>query len=477
MTIFLKDLYQSFLKCCDQFLIRNRANIITLLIVVSVGTVFSALIPPFQSPDEMDHLRRAYFLSQGRIAMETPPGQSTGGMLDTGLNAYMASFNRIAGKPHNRLTREELEHVKTINWSGEERFGAAPGVAYYFPAIYLPQAIGLAVGKWAGWSLEKSYYLARFLALITATILILCAVNVYSPGVFALALLAIPMTLFQLCSTGQDGIAIGLVMLVASLFMRITTDYEKIRRKHFITLCIATLILTTSRINLFPLLILSFIAAFHQSNRRVALIFSCFTFLLSIAWVAYAVFNTVDLRITKEVSTSQIALHYLTHPSGFFEVLANTVSHSDLRQFYVNSFFGILGWLDTNIGIKNIGILFKASLLILISTISIKRIRMEFFPRLVLLGVAMTSVLLTFFLLLVTWNKHPASVIDGVQGRYLIAPFIILGYALTERYSFNSRIQKIISVGCLLIVIGVSVVVTPAVLVERYFISSALKTD
>jgi hypothetical protein len=49
--------------------------------------------------------------------------------------------------------------------------------------------------------------------------------------------------------------------------------------------------------------------------------------------------------------------------------------------------------------------------------------------RLVLALCALASCLLAFMLMLVTWSPFPADLIEGVQGRYFIAPALVLAYA------------------------------------------------
>ena len=61
-------------------LLIRKPWILTLAMIGFISFILSALIPSFMSPDEVDHLKRAYWLSQGKILLDTPPGQSSGGM-------------------------------------------------------------------------------------------------------------------------------------------------------------------------------------------------------------------------------------------------------------------------------------------------------------------------------------------------------------------------------------------------------------
>lgn len=437
-----------------------------------IGIFFSSLIPPFQSPDEQDHLKRAYFLSKGRIAMQTPEGQSTGGMIDTGLINYMAQFHYIAGNQQKKLTADVQRKAAEIRWTGDEQFGPSPGVNYYFPIIYLPQAFGLTVGQALDLTVSQSYYLARFCGFICSLIVIFIAFSIQRPSLFVVAILVMPLTVFQLVSTSQDGFATALVVLSGSLFLRITSAKDEFNSILFSLMCAAILLLTTSRINLMPMLLLPFIASYISFKNFKYYAVSGGVTVLSLCWILYAVLTTVDLRVDTGASTTTIALFYLQNPISFLAVLINTLKDAQTLNFYIGSFIGVLGWLDTRIDDLSITTIFYCLIFIFVFSVSSKALKENKLQCISLVLVAVASILLVFFLLLVTWNEHPAEVIQGVQGRYLWAPIILLGFALTTQMTGFSLPRKILIVMPLLIVVGITVSVTPQVLLTRYFVQS-----
>jgi uncharacterized membrane protein len=437
------------------------------LLLFLIGSFYSLLIPPFQSPDEQDHLKRAYLLSKGRIAMETPDGQSTGGYIDSGLISYMAQYHYIAGNQHKKLTADVHQKASTIEWSGEEQFSPCPGVNYYLPLIYLPQATGLVLGQMLDLTVSQSYHLARYSALISSLIIILAAFCIQRPSVFIVAVLLIPLALFQFVATSQDGFATALVVLAGSLFLRITREYNSAL---FWGMCIAILLLATSRINLTPMLLMPFIATYVASKRVKCYLISASVVLLSMSWILYAVLTTVDNRIGIGAPTTEVAAYYLRSPLTFISVLVNTLKDIQTLNFYIASFIGVLGWLEVSIGDKYIVIVFFCLLLIFISSISYKSLKAEQFQRFSLAFIAIVSMLLIFFLLLVTWNKHPAEVIQGVQGRYFWGPIILLGLALTTDVGSFSLFRKLLISAAMVCILGISVFITPNVLLSRYFL-------
>ena len=95
----------------------------------------SAITPSFQSPDEVDHVKRAYLLTTGQFVLDTPPGQSSGGMVDSGLLAYMSGYENIPFKRERKLFSDDDHEEQNISWSGVGEYSTAPGTGYYFPLI------------------------------------------------------------------------------------------------------------------------------------------------------------------------------------------------------------------------------------------------------------------------------------------------------------------------------------------------------
>lgn len=445
---------------------------VSFLSFLLIGIIFSSLIPPFQSPDEQDHLKRAYFLSKGRIGMQTPGGHSTGGMIDSGLVNYMGQFHHISFNQQKKLTADIQKKAAKIKWTGDEQFGPCPGVNYYFPLIYLPQAFGLTVGQVLDLTVSQSYYLARYSAFVSSLVIIFVAFLIHRPNFFVAAILVMPLTLFQLVSTSQDGFATALVILSGSLFLQITAAKNESNKFLFLLMCTTILLLTTSRINLAPMLLLPFVASYISFKQPKYYAVSTGVAALSIIWILYAALTTVDLRVETGSSTTAISLFYLQNPLAFLSVIINTVGESQTRQFYVNSFIGILGWLDTPLDNVSIAVIFFCLIFIFIVSVSLKNLKEQALQRISLTLVAIASILLVFFLLLITWNKHPAEVIQGIQGRYFWAPIILLGFALTTGVANFSLPRKFLITAPLLLVIGISVLITPQTLLARYFLQA-----
>src|SRR5690606_268004 len=117
-------------------------------------------------------------------------------------------------------TAERVRALSALEWASDDIFVEIPATGYYFPLIYAPQALGLAIGEMAGLSVQQSYYLARYLAFSFSLLLIAAAFLLCPPNPLAVAILILPMSLFQLISTSMDGVAAALAVICISLFIK-----------------------------------------------------------------------------------------------------------------------------------------------------------------------------------------------------------------------------------------------------------------
>lgn len=67
-----------------------------------MGWFFARGIPPMQSPDEPQHIARAYMLSQGELMLHQVPEKMSGGFVDGALLNFINLYSRLAGQPNEK---------------------------------------------------------------------------------------------------------------------------------------------------------------------------------------------------------------------------------------------------------------------------------------------------------------------------------------------------------------------------------------
>lgn len=400
-------------------------------ITLLLGGLLSIVVPPEKSPDEAAHLVRAYLLLKGNIFLQTQPcvGENalchrnrtmSGGFVDKGLLDYLERFN-----PNQRRKESELDvqSAKGVRWKNEEVFTHAPGTGYYFPLIYLPQAVALGIGKLSGLTVQQSYYLARTLVMVSGALVLTLAFYIFWPQPVVLALLLLPMSLFQMASASIDFLCNALAVLIMACFLRVVDLKDRSSAGLFWLMAISLFLLGSARAHLASMALLMLAGAFLSRKRAPWLAVSV-TVVAILAWMAVSVPNTVDFRIAREATTGEVVAYYLSSPVQLFKVLFHTLSDRGLMGSYLYSFFGV--FFDQVLSPHAYAC--QAVLLTLLTIFCLaspRQLSGNLMARAVLVVTGGAGAMLAMLAMLFTWSPHPASVVQGVQGRYFLVPVML----------------------------------------------------
>ena len=321
----------------------KKGHILTFIFALClIGSTLQKLIPPVQSPDEGGHLYISYLLSKGRFALFGENGKRGGGNIDNGFIKYVVSFGNIPFHPEVHYTKNLEEASETISWAGEETFTSAKLLAYYFPLSYLPQATGLLLGRALSYSPAEACRLARLAALCATLLITYAALSSFHISPVSALCMALPMSIFQSATSSPDGINFALCLLILSLYLKAKAQQE-LDKKNILLLCVAIFTVTTHRLNMYPLAALPALLYFsgHKNNKLIfisAILFICIT-----AWILLAMFMLPAHHNNYQMS--DVIKYYATHPLETFAIFYSTLKHNFI--FFIKSFIGILGWLDT----------------------------------------------------------------------------------------------------------------------------------
>jgi uncharacterized membrane protein len=235
--------------------------------VLSVFTL-SLIIPPFQSPDEFEHIKRAYLLTTGNIILKTQGNESSGGQIDTGLLEYMHQYEKYPFKPEQKITSEATKTADEIQWSQRSTFSPVYNISSNFPGLYLPQAVGMLIGKSFNLSVAHSYYIARMLVIFSSCILIIASFLLFNPSPLVLAILFMPMSLYQIASPTLDGIATATFIFIISIFFYTALNQRNSKGWIAIPMGIGVFLLTSSRVHALPIILLVYYSYYLTKNKN-----------------------------------------------------------------------------------------------------------------------------------------------------------------------------------------------------------------
>ena len=439
------------------------------LIVFVMSIAIGSLIPSFQSPDEDAHVKRAYLLAHGQIWLTTPPGESTGGLVDQGLLSYIEQFKHLPFHGEQKLSANDLYRAKQNEWSGTYAHTSTAGISYYFPLLYTPQALGIRLGESLNLSVHDSYQIAKLAALLTVCALLYWALTLNSFSALTLGLFVLPMSIFQMGSASLDGIAHAACFTVIALYLRITQAKDPSPKCLAYALCILIALLITSRMHLMPLLLLIFLA-FKYTKQKTYLWGGIFATLFAVGWILSTVLLVVDLRVATNLKPVELIAYYAMHPPALFTVLFNTFTSATTLKSYATAFIGVLGWLDASLPKIQYGVLGSLLVLLTLSCFSWRPKTIKPINQLALVTCSLGSITIIFFSLLVQWTPHPATIILGVQGRYFFAPILLLTIAFSKPLSLDKSIRQLLSNILLIGLSALSLAFTSHLLLQRYYL-------
>jgi len=444
------------------------ALFLVLTALVSIST------PPLRSPDEIDHIRRAYLLTRGTLVLKTGTVDvekntvnASGGEIDTGLDAFLMYHLGHIGKPDTADIHIRDSEYNALRWTRQTAFRPAPGTSYYLPLLYAPQATALLLGERMHLTIQDSYQLARAFSSLACFALLVLAFILYPVNLGVLALISLPMSLFQMASASLDGVSNAVAIVCIAVFMRLYSSRVRNSVGPFSIWCLGLWALLSCRPHLLPMVGLPFMV-YLQSRQRSQLVVGIVTLVAVLTWFWIAVSATSDPRAQLGQSASALVRQYVNHPSEFFVVLWQTLSSAENIKFYWQSFIGILGWLELPLPGWTYSVITAAGVLLLAAGIRTTSTTEIWNAGWCLTVVAITATLLVFFALLVTWTPHPASVVRGVQGRYFFVPCILMAYAW-QAPLFHMRVWqlRICSAG-LLAFIAFNAIILITTLQQRY---------
>jgi len=135
--------------------LQNGLAWLFVLFSLPIVIFFDVTVPPGEVPDEPFHILRAASILNGEIIAHrvTVPSNGTpvtiGGVYVDRQLLFAASglWPMTTG---TKMTRTISDRLGTLRWTGNHDFIAAPNTAIYFPAFYVPAALGLGIARLAG---------------------------------------------------------------------------------------------------------------------------------------------------------------------------------------------------------------------------------------------------------------------------------------------------------------------------------------
>lgn len=446
-----------------------KIEYIYLVLSLVFGLAIVFLNGPFQAPDEYNHFYRAYQISEGHLVCEHYKNEN-GAYVPRSLK----ESSEIKYSENVPFHTEKKFQIKSIVSAldtklipEKQMFVAIPNTAAYAPVVYIPQSLGIFIGRTLNLSPLILMYLGRIMNLIFSTIMIYFAMkNVPNKKLLLLVLGLMPMLLYEAASLSADGVTNCMAIFGITYFIKLLgSKYKKLSRNQIIKmfLIIVFISLTKQIYFLFSFMFFIIPKEKFKSNKEYyalgigMLLLSIF---MNLFWMKVS--GTINvLSTSRNASPKDQIIYVIMHPFAFMETIFRTLWVNG--NIYYNSFIGTLGWLDTVLPKE---IIYSYTVMLIIAAM-VNDSDETFSPR---NKIKLISLFLIMFgavivALYVTFTGVGKNTVSGVQGRYFIPPALLLLSTLDVK-----RLKiKYFDIFCVIYLIF-TLTATLYVLMNRYYL-------
>ncbi len=414
------------------------------VLAISFGIIFNFMIGLGTVPDEPSHIDTAYAISNKMLGISDSekPGYIYKRAED--VDADIVENNSLDIYHYERLYSRLFtmaEDKTLVECAARNNLGNA-GVIYY-----IPQALGLTVGRLAGLGYMPTMLLARFFGLLFYVLITYFAIRKLPVGKLSLLLIGIlPITLQQAASFSYDGMINAVAFLYLAYCLYAIYGGSAVTTTDFAVVVVSGVLMATVKGGVYiPLCLLPLLALFTRKDfarrvrRCVWLCTGIFLFAFAKGNLAslFRRFSAVQGTVIGGSSNSEVyTLGYLLrYPQRFIGMFVNTFYRQG-DSYIRNLLGGNLAWREVNISWSVVICILLVVLLSCIVTGDERR------PRGVEKGYLGLLCFGSYFCIevsmLLVWTPTTCSYITGVQGRYFI-PFFLLLLLILRNSFFRIR--------------------------------------
>ncbi len=423
-----------------------------LFIAIPGAAVFTFITPPLQVPDEGNHFLRAYELSEFKFFSQEKTFPVSILMLDSAFQ----HLHFLAGQ---KTTMADITKHIGVKLEQEKKAPASPPT-YTLP--YLPQAMGVFIGRIIGSSPLALMYLGRLFNLLISVLIMFFAIRIIPQFKWIFLLLALmPKTLFLFGSLSYDSLTISLSFFTIAVFFYYAFSCErKINIKDLAVMALLALLLLFCKPPYFLLALLFFIIPpkkFGHLYKYIMIALGVVILGLAI-WkgpAAISSFSSTDT--TQQVGSADPAAsagnHSVIRPEDQIKLIKNDIpaylkliaksGFDYYRSYILKSFVGVLGWIDVELPDL---LTYSYLVLILLSALVLsgENVSLGMMKKLLLFLLLVGTFVIVETAMYVYATRPGRDRVFGVQGRYFI-PMAPLFFMLFYNRYFNPLLNLLFS--------------------------------
>ncbi|MBR3599236.1 MAG: DUF2142 domain-containing protein, partial [Lachnospiraceae bacterium] len=369
---------------------------------------------------------------------------------------------KIQGDDGKEFVGRELPSALCINWNGPDAkwkdgeswknivieegnksFIEFPNTALYSPFTYLPQVLGISIGKILTNKVIIIAYMGRVLSWLAVGLIMYLTIKYIPMGKMLLTVVTLlPMNMQECISLAADGFTYAICTAFIAFVLYMRYGYNgKMKKKHFVILYVLLFFISTVKIVYMPLCLLAFLIPVQRfGDKRSYFKHAGLAALLAITTclVWFIISSNILVTFNPGADSDAHMQHIIKAPMEYIRILFGTVISE--FDFYLKMMVGAyLGWLNINQNALIVDLSIALIIIVLVkekysinSNVSIKPVR-------VISAIAVFSIILLMFTsLYIQWTPVSSSIITGVQGRYFL-PLIFPTALMIKSYCFEKE--------------------------------------
>ena len=380
-----------------------------LLLAVPLGIFMLIAIPLGNMPDEKAHLARAYEISEFHIISKISKDNRVGNILPEeihNLNGYQYTYqetiSNLFSKSPNRV------------------FTEFSNTALYSFISYIPQVLGIFLGKILNCSLYITAYLGRITNFAVWLSLIYFSIKLIPFGKNTLLFLSLmPITLQGACSLSPDALTYGSsVLLFSFVFSKIKSN-KLLVKKDYLIMSILCLVVSLCKIAYLPLCLLIILIPkelYENTKKKWHFIISLalLVIIVNSLWLYFANNFLMFARFNPELQKEYI----LKNPFNYALIILRTTYYTG--EIVVKGIFS--NFLESfTINMPYITVFLN---MIIFSIFCFQeKISTNYtnnFTKTTIVIIVFSVFILINTCLYLQWTKTYNSMIEGLQGRYFL---------------------------------------------------------
>lgn len=396
--------------------------------------VFTFVFPPTTVPDETHHYLSSYWLADCLQGQASFADSSSFPMRDSDWQMLSGSSNSVSYDSY-KVVFDNFELFDSSDEVYEASYSFSLGSENV--VTKLGSVLAIVLGKAIGLGAYPVFYLGR---LFNSAYFILLTLAAYKLIPFAKNIIVcislLPMTLHLAASFSYDSGIIGLALLLTALLCRSIVNDGPISAKELIAIGVCVVFLAPCKLIYTPIGLLFFLIPKERFGGLKNKLIIGFTF-IALALISIGIFrlpgvvslaspsNSIDSRGT-ETGTFFSLGDMVDDPLSAISLYFRTLMVNG--DFYLTSLIGgSLGWFQANLRAPYF-YLFVYCVVMLIAAQKDSSDSNDFPPSLkyvclVIICLCLFGCMLSMYL---GWTFNTESIIQGVQGRYLL-PVLLLG--------------------------------------------------